>query len=69
LVFTAFLRQVQHEDKPASSLVVFYGKTLNEIASTFCVVQLVETGRNINMTRRPKMTLRCLLVEVPWQKN
>jgi len=51
------------EDKSVSSLVVFLGKALNEIASTFREVRLVVICGSF--TRRPKRSLRCVLVEVP----
>jgi len=46
------------EARLASSLVVSLGKALNGIAST------VE-WLNGSLTRRPKSSLRCFLVEVP----
>jgi len=47
-------------DWPASSLDVSLGKALNEIVCNF---ELVGIGGSL--IRRPKRSLRCLLVEVP----
>jgi len=46
---------------------VSLGKALHGIASTFELFRLVVTGGSL--TRKPKKSLRCLLVEVPWQIN
>jgi len=43
------------KDRPASSLIAYLGKTLNEIASTFEWFNC--------------RSLRCLLVEILWQIN
>jgi len=55
---------VKNEDRRASSLVATLGKALNRY---LWVVILVVTGGSL--TRRPKRSLRCLLVEMHWQIN
>jgi len=62
-IYVSFVFVVQS----ASSLVVSLGKALNGIVSTFEWFRLVVTGSSL--TWRPKSSLRCLLVEVPWQIN
>jgi len=56
--------------RPASSLVVSLGKAYNGIASTVPLsgyTGTVVTGGSL--TRKPKWSLCCFLVEVPWQIN